>query len=594
MAARLLLALAAALSTISAALAKPNATAAGPTLTISVVDLGGDPTGRVDSSAALRAAFDLAVSYGQGAPAVVGAGNVLIDLAGGTYLLDSPLLFTTSAVSGIMLAGGTLVANPSTFSAAPYNGSAFLLDFTFASQLTLKDLTLDASHAGGCLRVDAVLQSVVTNVFFLHFSTFGLLGDALAGSGHELLVSSCVFAEFEWGEDGYDDTARQSGVAIEMQSYGAPVWNGFYDSNFIDIIIRCTRLGVANRAGANLYYGVHVYATCVKTTGEGNVTAGFLSEAGQTRVANGYFDDSPFVALSASELVLSDSLFYGHSALIVAPQQAGTEGAAGLFIRGNIFSNTDYAQPWVAYDTRNGSLAPGTWEAVAVADNKFGNETLGRRTRGTAAAAVGNVTLGACAATTGECVGYATVSVDLRGSLLFLDDPAAAPYPAPGQPFFDWQAALGPEVLARIVTPNAWSPNNTTSGDAGLFPLPVPVPLGAPRPSSSPRERGRDKASVGGPTATPQPRPISLSGAFGGVLASVSASAVTTFTSCGVGQGGGGPGPGAFATAALSVAAGAALGVIDVSVRVSVVCAPGTGGGEWGGLVSLLYDQSGG
>lgn len=33
----------------------------------------------------------------------------------------------------------------------------------------------------------------------------------------------------------------------------------FPDSNFYNIIIRCTRVGVVERSGANLYNGLHIY-----------------------------------------------------------------------------------------------------------------------------------------------------------------------------------------------------------------------------------------------------------------------------------------------------------------------------------------------
>lgn len=101
-------------------------------------------------------------------------------------------------------------------------GRSALLDFTNEQSLTLRDLVLDGEHAASCLRLDASLGVVVTNVrsastdahgrgvdksgslltqvLFTHYAYFGLLADALTGSSHELLISDCIFEEFSWGE----------------------------------------------------------------------------------------------------------------------------------------------------------------------------------------------------------------------------------------------------------------------------------------------------------------------------------------------------------------------------------------------------------
>ena len=119
----------------------------GPTLSVSVIALGGDPSGAADSAPALRAALAAAAALAAGAPAAVGSGDVRVDLGGGRFKLSSPVVADGASgrplLRGVVIAGGTLFADnaPGVF---PEDG--FLLDFTFAQQITLKDLVLDAQH----------------------------------------------------------------------------------------------------------------------------------------------------------------------------------------------------------------------------------------------------------------------------------------------------------------------------------------------------------------------------------------------------------------------------------------------------------------
>jgi len=256
---------------------------AAPSLTISPIALGADATGAADSTAALAAALAAgeALAASNGLPPAAGSGGVLIDLAGGTFRVTAPLLLR--GAGGLRLAGGTLVAGEG------FPPTACLLDIQGGGNIVLEDLTLDSNHTGCGLRVDNVVQVTLARTFFLHYSSYGVWGDDSGGASHELMVSECFFAEFMWGERGFDTLALQNGTAI----YLAPQ---FYDSNFYHSIIRCTRTGIVNLAGANLWHGMHVYSTCNKDPSGGNVSVGMLAAAwGQTRISSCYWDDSPLV-----------------------------------------------------------------------------------------------------------------------------------------------------------------------------------------------------------------------------------------------------------------------------------------------------------
>ena len=293
-----------------------------PTRHLNLILFGGDPTGVADSSAALDAALQSAIN-GTERDGMVGAGGVVVDLVGGTYLISRPMLLHGGKFRGFGIRGGTLFAGPS------FPPEGLMLDCVSCSMVFFEDLTIDMQHRGGCMRFDTSLQTTVSNLFCLHYSSYGILGSDGAGQGHELLVRSSFFAEFMWGEPGFDDVSKQNGTAIFML---------FPDSNFYDIIIRCTRVGVINRSGANLYHGLHIYATCNKAPDGGNVSLGMLSDSWQTRISNCYFDDSPLVVSMLFGVVVEGSLFYGLSGLIVAPLSSNVK-PRGLFFSRNVFSH---------------------------------------------------------------------------------------------------------------------------------------------------------------------------------------------------------------------------------------------------------------
>jgi hypothetical protein len=405
-------------------------TPAGPSMTLSVIALGGDPTGVQDSTQALQTALSSAASLSasNALPGATGSGGVGVDLGGGTYRITSPLLL--HYFNGIRVFGGTIVAG------VGFPPTGCLLDVQGQGNLVFEDLTLDSNHTGGGMRVDNVVEVTVRSLFFLHYSSFGIWGDDAHGASHELLVTESFFAEFMWGEKGFDTIALQNGTGI----YLAPQ---FYDSNFYNSIIRCTRVGVVNHAGANLFHGLHIYSTCNKDPLGVNVAVGMLNVAwGQTRVDNCYFDDSPLVIVSAHDLVVKNSLVYGLGSIIFAPTSGAS--ASGAFVSNMVFSNTPYSGlgPTIHYDTTLG-LYTALTNGVVVASNGGSAEDRApiRTTRPTA------TVLAVCNSTTTPqrpiASASVSVSLDLRPFLLFLPNASTTP-------IFDWRAALGPALLSDL------------------------------------------------------------------------------------------------------------------------------------------------
>ena len=406
-------------------------------MTFDLVRYGGDPTCMNDSSKALAAAMAAALAIGgeNSLPGVIGSGGVAVDLGGGTFLVSEPLVILGG--EGVTLRGGTLRAAPS------FPPSACMINVTGGQHLAFADLTLDALHTGACFCVDNVVQVTVSDSFFLHYKTFGILGDDLHGASHELLVTGSFFAEYMWGEPGFDDIAQQSGTALFLAGQ-------FYDSNFYDSIIRCTRVGVVNMAGANLFHGVHIYSTCNKDPSGGNVSVGFINGAwGQTRISNSYFDDSPLIVLRPNEITMKDNLFYGLSGLVFAPTEQNFS-SQGVLVSGNVFTATPYSGggPSLHYDTVNGTVDTAALLDCVVADNSVAIRSAERTTR---------VTSTLLASGSGGNTSWSGV-VDLRSKLLFL---SASPPP------WDWRVSAAP-ALAQIAAREARLPNDRNTRSAPL------------------------------------------------------------------------------------------------------------------------------
>ena len=98
-------------STLSSRARAPvHPTPAAPALSFSPLSFGGDPTGALDSSAALEAALAAAtgVFRENALPPAGGSGFVALDLGGGTYRVSRPLLLrSNSSVNlGVIFRGG--------------------------------------------------------------------------------------------------------------------------------------------------------------------------------------------------------------------------------------------------------------------------------------------------------------------------------------------------------------------------------------------------------------------------------------------------------------------------------------------------------
>lgn len=226
-------------------------------------------------------------------------------------------------------------------------------------------------------------------------------------------------------------------------------------------VIRCSRVGVINLGGSNLFQGLHVYSTCSLAPGTGNVTIGFVAGGTQTRITIAQLDDSPIVVTAVRQFLLTDSLVFDRAGVIIAPQEASPWDPGQIFITHNVLA-AHYFTPYVAYDTASGALAPGSWRAFVVAENGFDNPgpQNARSTRAHLSIEL-NSSTPVCTPMNGggvDCCVVARATADAQAQLLLL--PQAPPSP------LDWKAANRPRVLSYI---DAGSPSTATAGTATPF-----------------------------------------------------------------------------------------------------------------------------
>lgn len=347
---------------------------------IHVAAFGADSTGVEDSSAAFSAA--LAAAFAAGAvprarvPYAPSGVSLLLD--GGTYSLSAPLLLHGLNATGLSIRGGTLVARTG------FPSASFLIDVKSTSALTFTDLVLDAAHLAGCLRIESTTQVHVARAYFLHYATTGLLGaktPQLPG-GHELLGTSLFFAEYAFGEPGYNDSRVKTGTAWELQ---------YPDSALYNSVVRCSLRGIVNAGAANLYHGVHVYTTCSPHP-SATPTLGFVLTGGKARVTDCYCDDSTMSVSgeALAGLALHNTHFLGTAELVLTPSAGANTPLQGLLVHGSQFDCGPDACARVVVNTSDPTSYFDTTTLVGVsfADNAFQNASTARTTRPTVGVSV--------------------------------------------------------------------------------------------------------------------------------------------------------------------------------------------------------------
>ncbi|GAB2302226.1 hypothetical protein Dimus_036243 [Dionaea muscipula] len=214
------------------------------------IGYGADPTGAEDSSEAILSAVADAFEVQKGLnmlPGVNDLGGVVIDFQGGNYNISKPIEFPSTGGGNLVVKGGTLRAGPTfpgdrhliELPAVEKSGSYIFEDITF------RDVLFESSYRGGGISIVNSARIRITNCYFVHFTTEGIL----VQGGHETFISSTFLGQHE--TVGGDPAEKSfSGTGIDLASN---------DNTVTDVAIFSAATGIILRGQANILTGVHCY-----------------------------------------------------------------------------------------------------------------------------------------------------------------------------------------------------------------------------------------------------------------------------------------------------------------------------------------------
>ncbi|KAJ6822170.1 polygalacturonase QRT3-like [Iris pallida] len=325
-----------------------------------VTDYGADPTGKVDSTAAIAkaisAAFAATLSDRQLIAGVADLGGAEVHLDGGAYLVSSPVTLPSQGGGNLKIHSGSLRASgdfptnryvielwssPSSAAASSearqLNASELLSTSGYDYEyVTLRDLLLDSNFRGGGVAVVNSLRTTIDNCYVVRFVSDGVW----VRGGHETMIRGCYLGQHitAGGDPG---ERRFTGVGINLMGN---------DNAVTDTVIFSADTGILVSGQANTFSGVHCYN---KATGFGG-TGIYLRLPGntQTRIVNCYMDYNSIVAEDPVQLVVSGSFFLGDGNVVLK----SVKGVArDVSIVDNIFSGSGKGVPNVALDETGGA-----------------------------------------------------------------------------------------------------------------------------------------------------------------------------------------------------------------------------------------------
>jgi hypothetical protein len=301
-------------------------------------DFGGDPTGRVDSTAAFAALcarlFNASGRAGNRmASHITNFGGATLDLAGGEFLISAPLVVPV-LVGNVRITGGTLRASQT------FPADRFLIEVGSADcvpadaqgvcneYVVVHDIMLDAAHvaAGGVVVYHTMGATVGPNAFLAGFNQAGVLVEG----GHETIVSDSWMAEYYWSDGAARANASSACQSGTTNGSVGVIFNGEdnYMSNVIVFDFTCT--GVIVNGAATTLDGVHCWnggGVAISLQGSYDI---------QDRIINCYLDYSQLV-ITEPKFVLAQGNFFYNAHTVLAG-----DALHGLVMRENVYSLNDY------------------------------------------------------------------------------------------------------------------------------------------------------------------------------------------------------------------------------------------------------------
>ncbi|KAI6704231.1 hypothetical protein NL676_013367 [Syzygium grande] len=282
-------------------------------------------------------------------PGVSDLGGVVIDLQGGTYLVSKPIRLPASGGGNVVIEGGTLLASetfptdrhlvelwsPNSLGANDQSTSYPKMVENvgiYYEDITFRDILFDSSFRGGGIYVVDSARIRITDCFFLHFTTEGIL----VKRGHETLTSGCFLGQHS--TVGGDPGERNfTGTAIDLQSN---------DNAITDVVIFSAAVGIVLRGQANMVTGVHCYNKATFFGGIGILVK--LAGLSQTRLDNCYMDYTGIVMEDPVQVHVTNGFFLGDASIVL---KSINGQVSGLNVVNNMFAgDPQHMNPIVALD----------------------------------------------------------------------------------------------------------------------------------------------------------------------------------------------------------------------------------------------------
>ncbi|XP_010683687.2 polygalacturonase QRT3 [Beta vulgaris subsp. vulgaris] len=297
---------------------------------------GADPNGVQDSSDAILKAILDAFQVQKGIqllPSINDLGGVIIDFQGGNYMITKPISLPP-LVGNVVVQGGTLRAS-NTFpqdrhllelSSQP--SKTILINSTTNTQfqisgiqyedITFRDILFDSNFRGGGLIIIDSARIRVTNCYFLHFTTQGIL----VQGGHETFISNTFLGQHET-VGSHPSESQFTGTAIDI---------GSNDNAITDVVVFSAAVGITLRGQANIITGTHLYNKATFFGGVGILVK--LPGLSQTRIDNCYLDYNSIVMEDPVQVHITNGFFLGDGNVVV---KSAHGRISGLNILNNMF-----------------------------------------------------------------------------------------------------------------------------------------------------------------------------------------------------------------------------------------------------------------
>lgn len=210
------------------------------------LSFGADPSGVNDSTAALQACVTHAWNSSRGNDHdQLDLGNLVIDLAGGVYLLNAPVVFPSQSARNFLVRDGTLRAS-ATF---PSDGFLLVLNGTASQHVEnvgFSNLVFDGGNGqrGGGLYSQENIHVRVDGCWFLRFGSVGLS----VLNGHETYVDNTWVSQATF----QGPSCYENGTGISLKQADASISN---------VVIFCTKLGIRLDGGNVIIENTHIYNT---------------------------------------------------------------------------------------------------------------------------------------------------------------------------------------------------------------------------------------------------------------------------------------------------------------------------------------------